>query len=138
MMDGKQRGNPDDTAEERDLALNSLLREWQAPVISRALDRQILADYHKALRPESFWRRFFSASVRVPLPVAVAVLILLFLAAAAVLRYEPAGKTALPAVAGSGTIQAAHTEPPVIIHTNLSGFQPVSDLNVTVIGEDRK
>jgi hypothetical protein len=124
-----------DLAEDRDPGLNGVLQEWRAPEISRDLDRRILEDYRKATRPRSLWRRFFFTSVRVPLPVAVAALALLFIVAAVAIRRRPDVTTVPPAATGPGGLQAAHTEPPLVIHTSLEGFQPVSDANVTVMEE---
>jgi hypothetical protein len=127
-----------DLTDDRDPVLNGVLQEWRAPEVSRELDRRILEDYRKATRARSLWRRFFSTSVRVPLPVAVGALALLFLAAAVAIRRQPDVTTVPPATVGPGGYQAAHNEPPLVIHTSLEGFQPVSDVNVTVMEENRQ
>ncbi|MBN1567008.1 MAG: hypothetical protein JXA73_04120 [Acidobacteria bacterium] len=127
-----------DLSDERDPALNGVLQEWRAPEASRDLDRRIMEDYRKATRSRPLWHRFFFTSVRVPLPVAVAALALLFIAAAAVIRRQPDVTTVPPAVTGPGGLQASHAEPPLVIHTSLEGFQPVSDANVTVMEEHRQ
>jgi hypothetical protein len=127
-----------DLADDRDPVLDGVLQEWRAPEVSRDLDRRILEDYRKATRTRSLWHRFFFTSVRVPLPVAVAALALLFVAAAVAIRRQPDVTTVPPAVIGPGGLQAAHTEPPLVIHTSLEGFQPVSDANVTVMEEQRQ
>lgn len=124
-------------AEDRDPVLNGVLQEWRAPEVSTDLDRRILEDYRNATKAGSLWHRFFFTSVRVPLPVAVAALALLFIVAAVAIRRQPAVTTVPPAAVGPGGLQAAHTEPPVVIHTSLEGFQPVSDVNVTVMEERR-
>ena len=138
MTDEMPGKKPTDIAEERDPALNAVLRKWRMPDISPDLDRRILENYRNAVRAEPLWRRFFSTSVRVPLPVAVAALMLLFLAAAVAIRRPPAVSTTPPAIIGAGGLQAARAEPPVVVHTSLEGFQPVSDATVTVMEERRK
>jgi len=127
-----------DWTDARDPVLNGVLQEWRAPQVSGDLDRRILEDYRAATRARSLWRRFFFTSVRVPLPVAVAALVLLFVSAATVLRRQPDVTTAPPAATGAGELQAARNEPPLVIHTSLEGFQPVSDVNVTVMEENRQ
>ena len=127
-----------DLAEDRDPGLNGVLQEWRVPEASRDLDRRILEDYRKATRSRSLWHRFFFTSVRIPLPVAVAALVLLFISAAAVIRHQPDVTRVPPATTGSGGLQAAHNEPPLVIHTSLEGFQPVSDANVTVMEEHQQ
>jgi len=124
--------------DERDPVLNGVLQEWRAPEVSGDLDRRILEDYRSATRARSLWHRFLFTTVRVPLPVAIAALVLLFVSAAAVLRRQPDVTIAPPVTSSPGGLQAAHSEPPLVIHTSLEGFQPVSDVNVTVMEENRQ
>jgi hypothetical protein len=122
-----------DTEEKRDPVLGTLLQEWQAPQTPGTLDQRILAGYRNATRARSLWHRFLFTSVRVPVPVAALAIVLLFLAAAVAFRRPPVVTTSPPAIVGRDGLQASHTEPPVVIHTSLEGFQPVSDANVTVM-----
>jgi hypothetical protein len=138
MTDKTPEMSRTDLDDNRDPALNRLLQEWRAPEASGDLDRRIMEDYRKATRNRSIWRRFFFTSVRVPLPVAVAALALLFIAAAVAIRRQPDLTTVPPATIGPGGFQASHSEPPLVIHTSLEGFQPVSDANVTVMEENRQ
>jgi hypothetical protein len=127
-----------DMDDNRDPALKRVLQEWRAPEVSGDLDRRIMEDYRKTTGARSLWRRFLFTSVRVPLPVAVAALALLFIAAAVAIRRQPDLTTVPPATMGPGGLQASHSEPPLVIHTSLEGFQPVPDVNVTVMEENRQ
>ena len=138
MTDRAPENKRTDLADDRDPVLKRVLQEWRAPEVSRDLDRRILNDYREATRARPLWHRFFCTSVRVPLPVAVAALALLFIAAAVAIRRQTDVTTVPPAATGPGGLQAAHTEPPLVIHTSLEGFQPVSDVNVTVMEEHRQ
>ncbi len=126
------------SADDHDPVLRGVLREWRTPEISTDLDRRILETYRKETRSRSIWHRFFFTSVRVPLPVAVAAMVLLFIAATVAIRRGPAVTTVPPAGVNPGGSQAAHIEPPLVIHTSLEGFQPVSDVNVSVMEEHRQ
>jgi hypothetical protein len=124
--------------EERDTALGGILREWQAPAVPDALDARILASYRQAAKLEPRWRRFFTMSIRVPLPVAVALAVLLFVSVLLAVRRTEVVKPAGPQYAGSGSIQSARVEPPVVIRTSLMGFEPVSEMNVSVMPEQER
>jgi hypothetical protein len=138
MTDGTTGKNLTDITEERDPVLNSMLQKWHTPEISRELDRRILEDYRSTVQIKPVWQRFFTASVRVPLPVAIAALMLLFVAGAVAIRRQPVLTTTPPTPISSGTMRAIHTDPPVVIRTNLEGFQPVTDVNITVMEEFKK
>jgi hypothetical protein len=127
-----------DAAEERDPVLDRALKEWRAPSAPAALDARVLESYRRVVKPAAWWRRFLASSVRVPLPVALATVILLFVSAGIALR--PLGNPRPPAAqpAAAGSIQAARVEQPVVIRTSLAGFEPVSDVNVSVMSERRQ
>ncbi len=123
---------------ERDPALKSVLREWQTPDVPPALDARVLESYRRLRRPEPWWRRFFTSSIRVPLPVAAGTLALLFITAVIALRPIGTSGRPVPSGAANGSLQAARVEPPVVIHTSLAGFEPVSEVNVSVVTEHRQ
>jgi hypothetical protein len=138
MTDSQQGNKPRETAEEKDAVLGSILREWRVPDPSRGLDERVLDSYRGKVHARPLWQRFFFASVRVPLPVAALAMALIFIAAAVAIRRQPVATTVPPAIMGTDGLQASHAEPPVVIHTSLEGFQPVADINVTVMEEHRK
>lgn len=138
MTDHTMETHQEHDCRENDPALRRVLREWQDPEIPETLDSRILADYRVTTRKESLWRRFFAASVRVPLPVAVAAMMLLLLAGIVALQRPTEPKMGPTAQSGSDRIDAVYKEDPVVTHTSLEGFQPVSDVNVTVSEESRK
>jgi len=125
---------------ERDEILSQLLTRWTPPSVPETLDERVLASYRGQVSRAPFWRRLFSTSIRVPLPVAVAALILLLLTAAAALLRTPTRSPDEPqlAVAGGGTRTARSTDQPVVTRTSLAGFQPVAEMNVTVVQGDRR
>ncbi len=122
----------------RDPALKRVLEEWHAPAVPETLDARVMASYRRLGKRRAWWERFFTSSVRVPLPVAVAVLALLFVSAVLALRPVEAPRPSVPPIASSGPVQAARVEPPVVIHTSLAGFEPVSEVNVSVVTERRQ
>ena len=63
---------PHNQDELTDRELDALLQKWRVPEAPAPLRQAIFPDWS---RP--WWRRLWSASVRIPLPVAVAVLLLL-------------------------------------------------------------
>jgi hypothetical protein len=126
-------GTRDPRAEEqpeRDDELGGLLRRWRAPAVSDALDERILGEFRRVTGHQPWWRRWLSVSIPVPLPVAVAALLLLLVSAALVLR-RPAsqapGEPQLAAVTRTAGNSTSGTQ------ASLAGFQPVEDMNVTVI-----
>ncbi len=136
--DQRAEENPVEANLERDPALKRVLEEWRAPAVPGSLDARVLASYRRMRKSEAWWRRFFTASVRVPLPVAVAILALLFVSAALALRPAAEPKSFVPPVASSGPVQAARVDEPVVIRTSLAGFEPVSEVNVSVVTERRQ
>jgi hypothetical protein len=124
-----------DEREERDERLARLLRCWGPPAVPEGLDERVLAAYRRRTLP--LWRRLLKAEVRVPLPVAAAVLLLLVLSAVFALRPAPAGGTAAaPASASSGPVQTARRpDPAVVSRTSFVGFEPVDEMQATVVTE---
>ena len=122
--------------DQKDDALSNVLRQWEPPVVPAGLDDRVLAAYRREnARPAgSLWRRFRTAEVRIPLPVAAMVVLLLVLSGVIALRRPPAGGTAT--APPSAPVQAARaTVPAVVTQTSLSGFRPVDDVQITVVGE---
>ena len=104
--------------------LNSVLREWEAPEPSAAVDARVRAAYQSAHRP-SLWRRIWSAQVTIPVPVLAAVFLLLL---APVLwlqlrTHPPAPQPAAVTPAGDGYMTRIET----------AGFQPLRDGATRVI-----
>lgn len=104
--------------------LSSLLREWQAPEPSSAVDARVRAAYRAAHRP-SLWRRMWSVQVTIPVPVLVVVLLLL-LAPALWLQFRsrpPVPQPAVAAPAGADYVTRLET----------AGFKPLPDGATRVI-----
>jgi len=121
-----------DADDEADPRLRSLLREWQAPDVSRSLDARVLDSYRREVNRQPFWARFFTTSVRVPLPLAVAVMALLAIALALAVRTPDVGRT-LPAQ----HVEAPSDEP-IVVRTNLAGFEALEEVSVSVVTEQLK
>ncbi len=136
--DPTAEGNLKDAEPERDPALRRILEEWRSPAVPDSLDARVLASYRSLEKKEAWWRRFFTASVRVPLPVAVAILALLFVSAALALRPTGTPTPAAQPVASNGPVHEARVEPPAVTHTSLAGFEPVSEVNVSIVTERRQ
>jgi hypothetical protein len=125
-------GSADDVVE-RDPTLSDLLRAYCAPPPSDELDERILRAYRRQVVKEPFWRRFFSSSVRVPLPLLLSAVLLLIVSAVLVLRRASDDPGLRPSYAtGSGAPAVARIERPVVTQTNLAGFEPLDEVNVTV------
>jgi hypothetical protein len=121
---------PVDDAPVRDPELQRLLEEWKAPSASDSLDRRILASYRAHVRPRPLWRRFFTASVRVPLPVAIAAaLVFVFALWGARPRTAPLQSAATL----TGLRQASQEEIRVVSRASLAGFMPVEEMSVSVV-----
>jgi hypothetical protein len=113
----------------RDPELQRLLEEWKAPAASDSLDRRVLASYRAHVRPRPLWRRFFTASVRVPLPVAVAALLLFAFALwGARPRTAPLESAQSPII-----IQNASQQETTVGGPSLAGFRPVEEMSVSVV-----
>jgi hypothetical protein len=124
------------TAEEiePDAELRCLLNRWPDPELPAQLDARVLGSFRKEMGAVPWWQRVLTFSIPVPLPVAAAVLLLLFVSAALVMRRGPSG--AQPSVA-EATLSAGNVEVPVVTQTNLAGFEPVKDMNPTVMEAER-
>jgi hypothetical protein len=115
----------------RDRELDRLLDDWTVPALPDSLDRRVSASYRTLMRRPPLWRRFFTSSLRVPLPVAVAVLLLLVFA-----LWAPHGKSTptmqvvVPQGATAHFAAAGSSE-----KGSLAGFEPVAEMNVTVVSD---
>jgi hypothetical protein len=120
----------------RDEKLRRLLARWSAPPVPEGMDNRVLAAYRRrAGSGQPWWKRFFTASVRVPLPVAVGVLLLLIVTAALARRPAPPAPTAGTAAPSEPVQAVRHAEAPVVTGTSLAGFQPVTEVTATVVSE---
>lgn len=90
--------------------LRTVLREWEAPEPSAALDARVRADYRATVAP-SPWGRFWTARVSVPVPLLAASMLLL--AVAWLIELRPARPAARP--------------PGVVTRLQTTGFQPLPD-----------
>ena len=117
---------------ERDEELGGVLRLWRAPAVPDALDERILGAFRRVTGHRPWWRRWLSVSIPVPLPVAVAALLLLLVSAALVLRRPATQAPGEPQLAAV-TRTADHRDSTSGTQASLAGFQPVEDMNVTVI-----
>jgi hypothetical protein len=90
--------------------LRPVLREWEAPEPSAALDARVRAGF-RAFQTPSPWGRFWTARVSVPVPVLAAVGLLLALAW--VVEFRPAAPSPRP--------------PGVVTRLEATGFQPLPD-----------
>jgi hypothetical protein len=116
-----------------DPALRRVLRLWEAPEVPPSLDERLTASFRRETAPP-WWRRLFRVSVPVPLPVAVAVLLLLLVTATIALRRPAPVAPDVPQLAEVKQ-SARALDVPVVTHTSLTGFEPVSDMAVTVVSE---
>jgi hypothetical protein len=125
---------PDDQDPEHDRELGRLLEEWNVPSLPDTLDARVRTLFRERMAPPPLWRRLLGTSIRVPLPVAVAVLLLLVLAVAIPRRSGPA-----PEVESAETLEptrAVRAETPEgAKRSSLAGFEPVREMNVTVLSE---
>ena len=119
--------------EERNDALSRLLRRWGPPPVEGDLDLRVLEAYRRQTRP--WWRRFLAAEVRIPLPVAALLLLLLIVSTALALRPAPTGGSATTPPSREPVQAARQQEPAVVTHTSLDGFQPVEEMQITVVPE---
>jgi hypothetical protein len=73
-----------------DLELRALLREWEAPSVSRGAEARLLAAFRdEAQRRPSLWQSLLAARVSVPIPLAACVVVALMLLASALATREP-------------------------------------------------
>jgi hypothetical protein len=133
---------PDDPESdlEPDPELARLLREWTVPAVPDSLDRRVTALYRARIARRPLWERLFRAEVRVPLPVAVALLAALLVAVWAPWR----DTTPVESVESGPPARTAGLDPrPSFVPRpsvgggahgpSLAGFEPVSEMNVTVV-----
>ncbi len=66
----ERKTNPEDAK------LKELLDTWQPPPISRALDERVFASFQAEFARAPWWRRFFTASIRIPVPAFAAACLL--------------------------------------------------------------
>jgi len=119
--------------EERNDALSRLLRCWGPPAVTGDLDQRVLRAYRR--QTGSWWRRLVGAEIRVPLPVAALLVLLLIVSTVLALRPAPAGGSAATPASREPVQAARRQEPAVVTHTSLAGFQPVEEMQVTVVQE---
>jgi hypothetical protein len=126
----------DERETERDEELQRVLARWSASPLPDGLDDRVLAAYRRQTGGgQPWWKRFLTASVRVPLPVAVGVLLLLIVTVALARWPAPPAPTA-GTTAPSARVQAArNVEAPVVTGTSLAGFQPVSEVTATGVSD---
>ena len=113
-----------------DPELDRLLEQWSAPAVPESLDRRVMASYRALVRPQPLWRRLATSSVRIPLPVALAALLLIAFAFYGTQRQPPAQET-LESSETPRTAQVSSSA--VVTRTQLSGFEPVREMNVTML-----
>jgi hypothetical protein len=99
--------------------LNTLLREWEAPDASAALDVRVRAVYRDALKP-SLWRRLWSFRVSIPVPVLAAALLLVIVGVWLQTRSAP-------------PVRTAPASPGYVTRLDSAGFQPLPDGATRVI-----
>ena len=102
--------------------LNSVLREWEAPEPSAAVDARVRAAYRAAHRP-SLWWRIWSAQVTIPVPVLAAAFLLLLAPVLWLQLRPPAPQPAAVTPAGTGYMTRIET----------AGFRPLPDGATRVI-----
>jgi len=118
----------------RDEALRRLLAQWSASPVPDGMDDRMLAAYRRhAGGAQPWWKRFLTASVRVPLPVAVGLLVLLIVTAALARRPAPPAPTAGTAEPTEPVQAVRSNEAPVVTPTSLAGFRPVDEVTATVV-----
>jgi hypothetical protein len=105
--------------------LSSVLREWEAPEPSAALDARVRAAYRALHRP-SLWRRVWSARVSIPVPVLAALLLVVVITAAWWLpfRSRPPAVQPEPVAAPAGGY---------VTRIETAGFKPLPDGATRVI-----
>jgi hypothetical protein len=104
--------------------LSGVLREWAAPEPSTIMDARIRAA-HRELYQRSWWRRMWSAEVRMPAP-AFAALLLLLIGAVVWVGVRPGAGAPRPTAVSP--LDAGYQT-----RIESAGFQPLPDGAVRVI-----
>jgi hypothetical protein len=121
---------------DRDEELSRMLARWPAPAVPESLDERVLARYRRDVRKTPVWMRFFTTSVRVPLPIALAALILLLVSTVVALRRPADIDTAAPLLTNQDLqLSPYRLETAIVSRTTLAGFEPVSEMNISVVRE---
>jgi hypothetical protein len=94
----------------------ALLKEWEAPQPSAALDARVREAY-RAGRRSSPWRRFWSARISVPVPALAALLLIL---AAVWFQFRPRPSLAQPS-------PVIPPDGAYLTRLETAGFQPIPD-----------
>lgn len=118
---------------EHDPELARLLQDWAVPALPDSLDERVKTLFRTRAPRVPLWRRFFATSIRVPLPAVLAALLLL-LAAAFWRPSAPSPDEVESAESSEPTRSARHESRPGLTGS-LAGFEPVSEMNVTVLSE---
>lgn len=104
--------------------LRNVLREWEAPEPSTALDARVLAGFRAALAP-SPWRRLWTARVSVPVPALAAVVLLVAMAWLVELR--PA-QPQPPAASAPGVVTRLETTGLQALPDGMAKVVPVEEI----------
>jgi len=133
------RVNPDDLETpagdpEPDPELARLLQEWAVPAVPDSLDQRVTALYRSRIPRRPLWQRLLTAQIRVPLPVAVALIAALLVAVW--MHRKP--NVPVESVESGESSRAASLETPATVPpgprtSSLAGFEPVREMNVTVL-----
>lgn len=126
---------PQDPEREADPELARVLREWTVPALPDSLDARVKDLFRRRAPRLPPWRRFLTASVRVPLPVALAILVALLLA---VIRRSPARPPERESVESAAPIRAAQHQTPPGVAGGLAGFDLVREMKVKVLPEPER
>ena len=108
--------------------LDSILRDWQAPQPTAAMDARVRAAY-RAIHHASQWRRIWSARVTIPVPVLAAVMLLIVATLWFQFRPDQPGWRPEPSATGMGpapaNVAASYAGYTTRIET--TGFKPLPD-----------
>ena len=117
---------------EPDPELSRLLQDWSVPALPDSLDERVKTLFRARAPRVPLWRRFFSMSIRVPMPAAVALLLVLL----ALAFWRPTAPAPGEETADSPEpTRAARHETRQGFTGSLAGFEPVREMNVTVLPE---
>jgi hypothetical protein len=109
--------------------LNELLPRWQAPTAPKRLRAAVFPEHSGP-----WWRRMWTASVRIPLPVAFACLLLVVFAAARLMRPAPAPRVEVRTqLVETPVIQERIVERKVYVTPEEQTWRPVRELRPRII-----